>query len=129
MEVGDDLRVDNHDLALLTMGPSSTVEEHRIRTCHHHCECADIDLAILVWYMAAVNCCRVGCLQGFASTIFGTLSYSMVAGTKLKLNDVANCGSNRVGNECVLGTTDNDRNKSVLSAYERRASSYLFYVS
>lgn len=86
------------------MWASGAVQEHRISAGHGHVECAHVRLPIDKGDMATVN----SAVHGSACRVGGGLSYSVVAIAELKLYNIANCCDNRVWNECILWSSDDD---------------------
>jgi len=99
-----DLRVNDHDLSVLTVRARRTVQEHWVSARNGHVEGADISLPVLKGDVAAVH---TG-LHGRACLIHGRLGDGVVSVAELELHDVAHRGDYRVGDECVLGPADDD---------------------
>lgn len=106
------VRVDDHNLTLLTMRSSGAVQEHGIGACDGHVERADISLAVLERDMTAVHTRS----HGRAGLIDSRLCDCVIAVAELELDDVTDCGDDGVGDESILGTTDDHRDDLVLAA-------------
>jgi len=95
-------RVYHHNLTLLAMGSGSTVQEHGVRARNGHVESSDICLAVLEGDVTAVDTA----FHGSACCVGGRLRDSVVAVGELELDNVADCCGDGVGDEGVLGSTD-----------------------
>lgn len=116
VEIGarDHIRIDNHDLSLLTMRTCRAVEKHRLGARNGHIECADFGLPVLKGNVPAVH----ASFHGRACRVGGRLGDGVVPVAELKLYDVADCGDDGVGDECVLGTANDDRDDLVGAAVQ-----------
>lgn len=90
------------------------VQKHGLRVGNHHVERADFGLVVLERNVAAVHAAG----HGHACLVRGGLRDGVVAVAELELDHVANRGSERVGDEGVLGSADDDGNHLVLTAGE-----------
>lgn len=103
--VREDVRVDDHDLSELAVGPSCAVKEHGLGRGHGHVEGADISLSVHEGDASAVDTT----LHGLACCVGGTLRDSVVAVAELELDNVADRSGDGVGDENVLDATDDNR--------------------
>lgn len=106
------IRVDNHDLAFLTMWSSCTVQEHGFSRGDWHVEGSDLGLTVLERDVAAVD---TG-IHGRACCVGSALGHGMITVAELELHDVANCCNDGVRDEGVLWSTNNYRNDLVGAA-------------
>jgi hypothetical protein len=104
--------IDNHHLSLLAMRAGSTIQEHGLRARDWHVERADIRLAVLERDVTTVHTTFHRC----ACFVSSRLSYRVVAVRKLIHYDVAYGSDDRVWDEGVLGTADDDGDYLVLAA-------------
>jgi hypothetical protein len=102
--VGNNIRIDDHDLSLLAVGSSCAVKEHGLGRGYGHVEGADISLSVLEGNASAVDTA----VHGLACCIGGALRDGVVAVAELELDDVADRGGDRVRDEYVLHATNDD---------------------
>lgn len=82
---GENLRIDNHDLPLLTMRPRRAENEHRFRIRNNHVERADVRLPVLEGNVSRVD----AAVKGRARVVSRALRGGVVAVAELELDDVA----------------------------------------
>lgn len=101
------------------MRSGCTVQVDRLSVGKRNIECPDGGLTSFKGNVPAVDYTRLCRLEGLAGRVLSTLRDCVVSRTELELNHVANCCSDHVGYESVLGTANNDRDDSVGSAHQR----------
>jgi hypothetical protein len=92
--------------------PRRTVQKHGLRARNGHVKRANIGLVVLKWDVAGVY----AAVHGRAGCICSGLGHGVVAVRELELHYVADRGGDAVGNEGVLGATDDYRDYLVGAA-------------